>query len=183
MRIASPSSPPLGSPPGYATSGMVHAGGTISHGCATEVDLESADGLSIDTLRAYQTSRLAEHGILDTPLRVGMRIPQMVTLCLYQPIDTQYQATSASLWRAGLAHDSPAVSDTNRTFDLPMAKPWRLATGVTCVFDQSGEPDLGYACIWVGDMSASQSKALDDLIGTSGELENAAIHTRSCSNT
>jgi long-chain fatty acid transport protein len=70
----------------------------------------------------------------------------------------QYQVTPMLLWQAGLAYDSSAVSDSDRTFDTPTDESWRLATGVTCTLDRDTELNLGYAFIWMGDMAVAQSK-------------------------
>jgi len=96
-------------------------------------------------------------------------------------IGTQYQATPALLWQAGVAYDSSAVSDRDRTFDAPMDESWRLATGVSYAIDQGVELNLSYALAWIGDMPVSQSKGANDRISTSGEFANAAIHTLSSS--
>lgn len=93
----------------------------------------------------------------------------------------QYQATPALLWQAGLAYDSSAVSDSERTFDTPMAESWRLATGVSYAFDRGAELNLSYAFIWMGDMPVSQSKGLNGRISTSGEFADAGIHVLSSS--
>lgn len=94
-------------------------------------------------------------------------------------IGTQYQATPALRWQAGLAYDSSAVSDRTRTFDTPMAKSWRLAAGITYAFEQNVELNLNYTFVWMGDMPISQSPGAEDRIVTSGEFANATIHVLS----
>ncbi len=96
-------------------------------------------------------------------------------------IGSQYQATPALLWQAGLAYDSSAVADSDRTFDTPMAESWRLATGISYAFNRDAELNLGYAFIWMGDMPIAQSKGVGERISTSGEFADAAIHVLSSS--
>jgi long-chain fatty acid transport protein len=44
-------------------------------------------------------------------------------------LGTQYQATPKLRWDAGIAYDTSAVSDSNRTVTVPMGATWRLGTG------------------------------------------------------
>lgn len=94
-------------------------------------------------------------------------------------VGTQYQATPALRWQAGLAYDSAAVSERDRTFDTPMAKAWRLGAGVNYAFEPGVELNLNYTFVWMGDMPIAQSKGLNGHIATSGEFANAAIHVLS----
>lgn len=94
-------------------------------------------------------------------------------------VGTQYQATPALRWQAGLAYDSAAGSERDRTFDTPMAKSWRLGAGVNYALDPGVELNLNYTFVWMGDMPITQSKGLNGRIATSGEFANAAIHVLS----
>lgn len=94
-------------------------------------------------------------------------------------IGSQYQATPVLLWQAGLAYDSSAVADSDRTFDTPMGESWRLATGISYAFERAAQLNLDYALVWLGDMPVAQSKGVGERIRTSGEFANAAIHVLS----
>jgi long-chain fatty acid transport protein len=88
----------------------------------------------------------------------------------------QYQVNKQWLWNAGLAYDSSAVDDADRTFSNPMGESYRLATGVTYALDQDTDLNLSWALIWLGDMSVDQQKNLSG-DRTAGQFENAWIQT------
>jgi long-chain fatty acid transport protein len=97
-------------------------------------------------------------------------------------LGAQYQATPAMLWNVGVAYDSAAVSDTDRTFTVPMGESWRLATGATWALDQDTDVNFSWVFIWLDDMPIDQTKSLSGE-RTSGEFSNAWIQALSGSMT
>ncbi|WP_137819690.1 OmpP1/FadL family transporter [Pseudomonas sp. 2FG] len=89
-------------------------------------------------------------------------------------LGAQYQATPQLLWNLGVAYDSTAVSDANRTFTVPMGASWRLATGATYALDRDTDLNLSWVMVWLGDMPIDQSKSLSG-DRTSGQFDNAWI--------
>ena len=75
-------------------------------------------------------------------------------------LGTQYQATPKLLWNAGVAYDTSAVSDSNRTVTVPMGEQWRLGTGATYALDKNTDLNLSWDLVWMGDLPVDQSKAL-----------------------
>ena len=89
-------------------------------------------------------------------------------------LGAQYQATQQLLWNVGVAYDSSAVSDSNRTVTVPMAESWRLATGATYALNKDTDVNVSWAMVWLGDMPVDQSKTVSgDRI--SGQFDSAWI--------
>ncbi|WP_295037475.1 OmpP1/FadL family transporter [Salinicola sp.] len=63
-------------------------------------------------------------------------------------------------WNMGIAYDSSAVKNGNRTLDNPMNEAWRLATGLNYRWDESLDLTLNYTFIYLGDMDVDQTKAI-----------------------
>jgi long-chain fatty acid transport protein len=91
-------------------------------------------------------------------------------------LGTQYQATPKLRWDAGIAYDTSAVSDSNRTVTVPMGDSWRLGTGATYALDKSTDLNLSWDLIWMGDMPVEQSKTLSGE-RISGQYDAAWIQT------
>ncbi|MBX9915012.1 MAG: outer membrane protein transport protein, partial [Pseudomonadaceae bacterium] len=91
-------------------------------------------------------------------------------------LGTQYQATPKLLWNAGVAYDTSAVSDSNRTVTVPMGEQWRLGTGVTYALDSSTDLNLSWDLVWMGDLPVDQSKTLSGE-RISGQYDAAWIQT------
>jgi long-chain fatty acid transport protein len=89
-------------------------------------------------------------------------------------LGTQYQATQDLLWNAGVAYDTTAVSDANRTIAVPMGATWRLGTGATYALDQNTDLNLSWDLVWIGDMPVAQTKAGQS---TSGQFSNVWIQS------
>ncbi len=88
-------------------------------------------------------------------------------------LGTQYQATDKWLWNAGVAYDSSAVSDGNRTWSNPMAEQYRIATGATYALDENTDLNLSYALILMGDIEVDQTKQLNANDRVAGSFDNA----------
>lgn len=90
-------------------------------------------------------------------------------------VGAQYQATPNLLWNFGIAYDTSAVSDGNRTFTVPMGDAWRFAAGLSYALDQDTDVNFSWVTLWLGDMPVDQTKTLSG-DRTSGEFSNAWIH-------
>ena len=77
-------------------------------------------------------------------------------------------------WNMGVAYDSSAVDDKDRTVDNPMNDTWRLATGLNYQVDEGSDLDLAYTLVWPAEMGIEQSKRSGDTL--SGELSSSALH-------
>ncbi|EKT4554715.1 transporter [Pseudomonas putida] len=116
-------------------------------------------GVEVDTDSA-STSRTAERQYKDT---------------WHLSMGAQNQLSSKLRWNIGLAYDSSAVDDQDRTVDNPMNETWRLATGFNYALKEDLDVHMSYTLIWLGDMEVQQTKTRSG--GTvSGEYSNAALH-------
>jgi long-chain fatty acid transport protein len=80
-------------------------------------------------------------------------------------------------WRvtAGIAHDTPPVSDENRTVDLPLDRTWRYSAGL--IYDYNRKVTLGFAYTLLDAGSASINQRRGPLSGTlSGEYSSNYVH-------
>lgn len=89
-------------------------------------------------------------------------------------LGAQYQATQQLLWNVGVAYDSSAVSDGNRTVTVPMAESWRIATGATYALSKDTDVNVSWAMVWLGDMPVDQTKTVSGS-RLSGQFDNAWI--------
>ncbi|MBV6821770.1 OmpP1/FadL family transporter [Pseudomonas sp. PD9R] len=71
----------------------------------------------------------------------------------------QYQVTKQWLWNFGVAYDSSAVSDSNRSVTVPMAESWRIATGATYALNKDTDVNVSWALVYLGDMPVDQTKS------------------------
>jgi long-chain fatty acid transport protein len=58
-------------------------------------------------------------------------------------LGTPFQATPTLFWCAGVAYDSSAVSDNNRSVAVPVDEQWRVGTGVTFAMVKNTDLKLG----------------------------------------
>lgn len=87
----------------------------------------------------------------------------------------QRQIDARLCWNFGIAYDSTAVDDEDRTLDNPMNETWRLATGINYQLEDGLDMNLSYTLLWLGDMQVEQTKRLSGQ-RTAGEFSNAALH-------
>ncbi|WP_229809193.1 OmpP1/FadL family transporter [Salinicola rhizosphaerae] len=78
-------------------------------------------------------------------------------------------------WNLGIAYDSSAVKDADRTLDNPMNEAWRLATGLNYRWDESLDLTLNYTFVYLGDMDVDQTQNLSGR-RVSGEYSSAYLH-------
>ncbi|MGH8352798.1 MAG: OmpP1/FadL family transporter [Pseudomonas sp.] len=97
-------------------------------------------------------------------------------------LGTQYQATEKWLWNAGIAYDSSAVSDDDRTFASPMGESYHLATGVSYAMDRDTVLNFSWSLIWLGDQPVEQTQSLSNN-RTSGQFSDVWIQAYSANMT
>lgn len=116
-------------------------------------------GVEVDA-NAADVSRTADRQYIDT---------------WHASLGAQYQATSKLRWSMGVAYDSSAVDDKDRTVDNPMGEAWRLATGINYKVDEGLDLHAAYTLVWMGDMDVEQTKSRsgDTLSGT---YRSSALH-------
>jgi long-chain fatty acid transport protein len=91
-------------------------------------------------------------------------------------LGTQYRATPKLLWSGGVAYDTSAVSNSDRTLNVPMSAQWHVGAGVTYAVDHDTDLNLGWDFVWMGDMPVDQSKRLSgDRV--SGQFSSAWIQS------
>ncbi|EJM66553.1 OmpP1/FadL family transporter, partial [Pseudomonas sp. GM55] len=206
---------------GYgANVGVIYApqpGTRIGLTYTSQVDLDFEDRLDVKG-----DGRLLER-VNNTETELDMKVPQTVTLSLFQQLDrqwallasanwqdwsefgdiavevdttafgaqsttvdagfkdtwhlslgAQYQATEQWLWNFGVAYDSSAVSDSNRSVVVPMGESWRIATGATYALNKDTDVNVSWAMVWLGDMPVDQAKSVSGN-RVSGQFDNAWI--------
>jgi long-chain fatty acid transport protein len=72
-------------------------------------------------------------------------------------IGAQYKCSKRWTLTGGMAYDSSAVSDKNRTVTLPMGEAYRFGLGADWQATDSVKVNLAYEFMWCGDMSVNQS--------------------------
>ncbi|WP_256586142.1 OmpP1/FadL family transporter, partial [Pseudomonas sp. FW215-T2] len=206
---------------GYgANLGVIYApqpGTRIGLTYTSQVDLDFKDRLDVKG-----DGRLLER-VNNTDTELDLKVPQTVTLSLFQQLDrqwallasanwqdwsefgdiavqvdttafgaqsttvdagfkdtwhlslgAQYQATEQWLWNVGVAYDSSAVTDSNRSVVVPMNESWRIATGATYALNENTDVNVSWAMVWLGDMPVDQAKSVSGN-RISGQFDNAWI--------
>jgi long-chain fatty acid transport protein len=85
----------------------------------------------------------------------------------------QYRASEKWRFSGGVAYDTSAVSDSNRTVTLPMGKAWRFGLGAQYQVSQAINVGAAYTFLWAGDMSVDQGTATSLRGRVSGSYDNA----------
>ncbi|MBF7728683.1 OmpP1/FadL family transporter [Pseudomonas sp. N040] len=122
---------------------------------------------------------------LDTDTQRATTLDQEYDDTWHLSVGSQYQATEQLLWNLGVAYDSSPVSDSKRSWALPMGDVWRLGTGLTYALDPQTDVNFSYALVWFGDISVSQTRTLpaSDPAQVSGSFNDAWIQAFSGSMT
>lgn len=116
-------------------------------------------GLEVDTSAAGSRSTTIDAHYKDT----------------YQlALGAQYQMNPDLLWSFGVAYDTSAVSDGNRTLTVPMGAAWRFAAGLTYALNKETNLNFSWVAVWLDDMPVDQQKPLSGE-RVSGEFSNAWI--------
>ncbi len=74
---------------------------------------------------------------------------------------------------AGLAYDTSAVSDENRTLSLPMGEAYRVGLGVQWQVSKAISLGAAYEFMWAGDMPVSQGEPPDSRVPVSGSFNDS----------
>lgn len=90
-------------------------------------------------------------------------------------LGAQYKPVQNWMLTGGVAYDSSMVSDSDRSFTVPVAEAWRFGIGTQYEVSKSLSLGLAYELVYSGDISISQSRG--PLAGTvSGTMDNAMMH-------
>ena len=74
-------------------------------------------------------------------------------------IGAQLRASEKWLLSGGVAYDSSAVSDANRTLSLPMGQAYRIGLGAQWQVSEKVNLGAAYEFMWAGDMPVTQNSA------------------------
>ena len=86
-------------------------------------------------------------------------------------IGAQYRASEKWLLSAGIAYDTSAVDDENRTLALPMGEAYRFGLGAQWRVSKAINLGAAYEFMWAGDMPVTQDSVYRGRV--SGSYEDA----------
>jgi|CZKM01.1.fsa_nt_gi long-chain fatty acid transport protein len=75
-------------------------------------------------------------------------------------IGAQYRASEKWQFTAGVAYDSSAVSDANRTLSAPMGQAYRFGLGAQWQISEKVNLGAAYEFMWGGDMPVTQNSPI-----------------------
>jgi len=88
-------------------------------------------------------------------------------------LGAQFRPAEKWLLSGGVAYDSSAVDDQNRTVTLPMGQAWRFGLGAQYQISRAVNLGLAYTFMWAGDMSVDQGTDVSLRGRVSGSYDNA----------
>jgi len=88
-------------------------------------------------------------------------------------LGAQYRAADKWLFSGGVAYDTSAVEDEDRTVTLPMGETWRFGLGAQYQVSQAINLGAAYTFMWAGDMSVDQGDDLSLRGRVSGSYDSA----------
>jgi long-chain fatty acid transport protein len=88
-------------------------------------------------------------------------------------LGVQYQYSEQWRFTSGVAYDTSAVSDKNRTVTLPLAEAYRYGLGAFYKLNKSVDLGAAYELAWSGDMPVSQGAPATSRGEVSGTFNNA----------
>jgi len=88
-------------------------------------------------------------------------------------LGAQYRPSDKWLLSGGVAYDSSAVEDEDRTVTLPMGQAWRFGLGAQYQLSQKLNVGAAYTFMWAGDMSVDQGTDLSLRGRVSGAYDSA----------
>jgi long-chain fatty acid transport protein len=71
-------------------------------------------------------------------------------------LGAQYRPSDRWQFTGGVAYDSSAVNDANRTVTLPMGQAWRFGVGASYQLSRKVNVNAAYEFLWAGDMAVTQ---------------------------
>jgi long-chain fatty acid transport protein len=89
-------------------------------------------------------------------------------------IGAQYRLPDPWLLSFGVAYDSSAVEDEDRTADVPMGEAWRFSIGGQYKWTRDVDLGLAYTFIWAGDLDLDQERPLTGRLA--GSYEDTNLH-------
>ena len=90
-------------------------------------------------------------------------------------LGVQYRYSPVWTFSGGIAYDSSAVDDENRSVALPVGEVWRFALGAQYAFTPNLKVGVDYEFAWLGDMSVDQNRG--PLAGhIAGSFDNSYMH-------
>jgi long-chain fatty acid transport protein len=96
-------------------------------------------------------------------------------------LGAQYRASDNWRLSAGVAFDSAAVKNADRTVTLPMGQTWRFGLGAEYQLSEAISVGLAETFMWAGDMPVDQGNATSLRGRVSGSFENAWFSVTSLS--
>jgi long-chain fatty acid transport protein len=84
-----------------------------------------------------------------------------------------YRASDKWQFMGGVAFDSSAVDNANRTVTLPMGQAWRFGLGASYQLSQAINVNAAYEFLWAGDMAVTQGSDTSARGLVSGSYNNA----------
>lgn len=112
-----------------------------------------------------QWSQFGEFGITVDPNSGGsdsLTLDSDFDDTWHASLGAQYQATPEWLWSAGLAYDSSAVSDSRRSWALPMGETLTLGLGATVAMAENSSLNVSYSLTSIDDWTIENSKPKPD---------------------
>jgi long-chain fatty acid transport protein len=88
-------------------------------------------------------------------------------------LGAQYKGWEKWTLSGGVAFDSSAVDDSNRTVTLPMGQAWRFGVGAQYQISEKVNLGAAYTFLWAGDMSVDQQSTLPVVAGGRGRVSGA----------
>ncbi|HUL51287.1 MAG TPA: TonB-dependent receptor, partial [Candidatus Nitrosotalea sp.] len=90
-------------------------------------------------------------------------------------VGAQYKLNDKWHLTGGVAYDSSAVSDANRSVALPMGQAWRFGVGARFQLNEAVNLGAAYEFMWSGDMPVDQGNDLGLRGRVSGAWENVSF--------
>jgi long-chain fatty acid transport protein len=85
-------------------------------------------------------------------------------------VGAQYRGFEKWILSTGVAFDSSAVDDANRTVTVPMGQGWRFGLGAQYQLSEAVNLGAAYTFLWLGDMSVDQQSTLPVAVGGRGRV-------------
>jgi len=73
-------------------------------------------------------------------------------------LGVEYSLNPCWVFSGGVAYDSSAVTDANRTLDFPVGEAWRFGTGARWFYSNALTFDLCYELCWSGDLPVNVNR-------------------------
>lgn len=147
-------------------------GAVLNNPATLNVGMTDPQSVMLGAYREVATDRLALMGDVGwqnwnefgyVQLGVDSANPKQLTGNLdYQDtwhaaLGAEYKFSDHWVGTAGMAYDSWAVNNANRTVTLPMGEAWRFGVGALWQVSENVYLNAAYEFMWCGDMSVDQA--------------------------